>query len=469
MRTLLILCGLFLTSTNLAANAVFKVSSVPFPAIKKNNYVSDPNHLLKDNTVQYVNKQLKALEQLTTDQVVVVILPSIGDEVAKDFARDLLVRFGIGQQDKGNGLVVLLVLDKQSIDFKAGYGLQGVLTDVICQRIETNYMSHRFKEGNYDQGIINGVHAVIQTLTSTEFRTQIGQEKEVHNANMTSVEIGKILIVTMAIPYGIFIFILFFIKRNKGSFIEKFSRVNRNKQKKITLTIPTWKWLFIYVVIPFSFLAFMYNYAGLYYLGILFVGMYAIILLALIDRKDRCVIEYKISFEKGDYYTQYNNHLKYFDDWGLASIFFPVPFLYTDWNNKQRLQAIRKHDRGCDLCGSQMILLDESSEDHYLKATQILEEQIKSVNYDVWKCTSCYAHQALAYYTKTSQYSACPHCGTKAYYLVSDIVKVTATYDHAGEGEKSYCCLYCKREQLEPYVIAQYALSSRNVSGGGLS
>lgn len=286
---------------------------------------------------------------------------------------------------------------------------------------------------------------------------------------MSVVDIGRTIMWVIAISYGIFIFIVFFVKRNKGSFAEHYPHVNKNKQKKVTLSIPIWIWLCFYFFFPLAFAMYMYQYEGPYYLWILAGGIYILILMSLIERKLRCTKAYKSSFTKGDYYTQYNSHVKYFDGWGLASIFFPIPFLFTDWKNKQRLRAIRKHERNCTQCQMPMMLLDEKSDDQYLKDHQRLEEQIKSVDYDVWVCSSCQAYQALAYYTKGSKYSACSNCGTKAYYMKSDEVKVSATYDHAGSGEKHYQCMYCKREQTDTYTIPRLTRSSSSSSGGSSS
>lgn len=469
MRNFLIVSSLFLTFLCAKGQTVYTVNTVPHPKVSRNSYVSDPQKVLSASTVHQINTELTALEALTTDQVAVVVVPSIGDEVPKDFAVDLFARLGIGQQEKDNGLLIFMVMDQRRVEFETGYGLEAVLPDVVCKRIQMNYMVPRFKEKNYDQGLRDGVTAVVQTLTSPEFRQQISEEEDEEEEHMSVVDIGRTIVWVMSILYGMFIFIVFFVKRNQGSFAERYPHVNKNKQKKVVLTIPTWVWLCLYFFFPLFFAVYMYQYEGPYYLWILAGGVYVLILISLVERKSRCTKAYKASFTKGDYYAQYNSHVKYFDGWGLAAIFFPIPFLFTDWKNKQRLQAIRKHERQCTQCQTPMVLLDEKSDDQHLKDHQILEEQIKSVDYDVWACPSCHAYQALAYYTKGSKYSACSHCGTKAYYMKSDEVKVAATYDHAGSGEKHYQCMYCKREQTDTYTIPRLTRSSSSSSGGGSS
>jgi len=468
MRNFLIFSSLFLTFFVAQAKGIYTVSSVPNPMKVKHRYVSDPQHILQDATVDHINTELAALEKITGDQIAVVVLPSIGDEVPKDFAIDLFARFKIGQEYKDNGLLILLVIDQKRVEFETGYGLEGVLPDVVCKRIERDYMLPQFKAGQYDQGLLLGLTVVLKNLSSSEYRQQFSAEVE-ERKSISWVDFGRTLALSIAIPYFLFITIVFFVKRSRGSFAEIYPTMNRNKQKKVTLVIPTVMWLLLYVLIPLLFYGFMYYFRGPYYLLILFMGIYAMVLGSLVERKKRCVQAYKTSFVAGDYYSQYNNHFKYFDGWGIAAVFFPVPFLFTDWKNKQRLQVIRKHDRNCEQCNAPMVLLDEKSDDALLKENQLLEEQIKSVDYDVWLCKACHAHKALAYYTKDSKYSACSNCGTKAYYMKSDIVKVAATYEHAGEGEKSYQCMYCKKEQVDIYAIAQLTSSSTGGSSGSSS
>ena len=47
---------------------------------------------------------------------------------------------------------------------EVGYGLEGTLTDVASSRIIRNVMTPLFKAGNYDQGVLDGVRAVIAEL-----------------------------------------------------------------------------------------------------------------------------------------------------------------------------------------------------------------------------------------------------------------------------------------------------------------
>lgn len=110
---------------------------------------------------------LFSLQEANTSEVAVVALQSIGDDDIDDFATELFTRWGIGKQND-NGLLVLLILDQRRITFRTGYGIEGILPDAICKRIQTQYVIPQFKQGDYDKGILDGMNVITRILTTPE-------------------------------------------------------------------------------------------------------------------------------------------------------------------------------------------------------------------------------------------------------------------------------------------------------------
>lgn len=52
---------------------------------------------------------------------------------------------------------------QRSVVFETGYGLEGVLPDAICYRMQQRYMLPDFKAGDYSAGMQKGVEAVKTT------------------------------------------------------------------------------------------------------------------------------------------------------------------------------------------------------------------------------------------------------------------------------------------------------------------
>lgn len=130
-------------------------------------FVSNPDGILSAETVNTLDQMLFSLQEANTSEVAVGALQSIGDNDIDDFATDLFTRWGIGKQND-NGLLVLLVLDQRRITFRTGYGIEGILPDAICKRIQTQYVIPQFKQGDYDKGILDGMNVITRLLTTPE-------------------------------------------------------------------------------------------------------------------------------------------------------------------------------------------------------------------------------------------------------------------------------------------------------------
>ena len=106
----------------------YTIQTVPKPKnAYENGFVSNPDGILKNQTVQEINIYLDSLEKKTGAEVAIVVVGSIGSEEIKPFATDLLKLWGIGKAKKDNGLLVLFVLDQKKVTFETGYGLEGAL------------------------------------------------------------------------------------------------------------------------------------------------------------------------------------------------------------------------------------------------------------------------------------------------------------------------------------------------------
>lgn len=65
---------------------------------------------------------------------------------------------------KNNGLLILFVADQRKVRFTVGYGLEGTMTDAMSKRIQMQRMVPRFKAGDWDGGMVDGVRAAAQVL-----------------------------------------------------------------------------------------------------------------------------------------------------------------------------------------------------------------------------------------------------------------------------------------------------------------
>ncbi len=126
--------------------------------------VVDNAEILQPATRSRLTMALRAHEQRTTDQVVVLTVPTIGDESVEEYSAKVFETWKLGVKGKDNGVLIVIVPQDRKMRIEVGYGLEGTLTDVASSRIIRNLMTPQFKTGNYDQGVEDGTRAVIAQL-----------------------------------------------------------------------------------------------------------------------------------------------------------------------------------------------------------------------------------------------------------------------------------------------------------------
>lgn len=124
----------------------------------------DGARLLSPAKEQEITAKLEALERDTTDQVVVVTVRSLQGHEIEDYGYQLGRAWGIGREDKDNGVLLLIAPDEKKVRIEVGYGLEPVLTDAMSALIIQNAILPSFRQGYYERGITQGVDAIDDQL-----------------------------------------------------------------------------------------------------------------------------------------------------------------------------------------------------------------------------------------------------------------------------------------------------------------
>jgi uncharacterized protein len=131
-------------------------------------FVTNPDGILSPATEGEIDRLCGDLRQRGLAEVVVLVLERVEDNSLDGFAHNVLNRWGVGQRGKDNGLAISVVRSQRDIQFETGYGLEGVLPDALCKRIQTVYMTEPLRAGDFDTGVMAGVKAVYNVLTDNE-------------------------------------------------------------------------------------------------------------------------------------------------------------------------------------------------------------------------------------------------------------------------------------------------------------
>src|SRR6266851_4374770 len=107
--------------------------------------VVDDAGILTRSTRAALTDMLAQRERATGNQVVIVTLKDLQGYTIEDFGYQLGRKWGIGQKEKSNGVLLIVAPKEHKVRIEVGYGLEGTLTDAISRTIIDNYILPSFK------------------------------------------------------------------------------------------------------------------------------------------------------------------------------------------------------------------------------------------------------------------------------------------------------------------------------------
>jgi uncharacterized protein len=132
---------------------------------KVDRYVTDRAGLLAETENQQLAELLDQYARDTGNQLLVVTVPSLENRETAEFTEALFKLNQPGQKGKDNGVILLVAKAEHKIRIEVGYGLEGVLPDGKAGTIIREVISPYFKAGDYYNGIVAGVSAMITAIT----------------------------------------------------------------------------------------------------------------------------------------------------------------------------------------------------------------------------------------------------------------------------------------------------------------
>ncbi|KAA6341439.1 hypothetical protein EZS27_010749 [termite gut metagenome] len=391
----------------------YTIKAVPNPKIlDAANFVSNPDGILDTYTLSQVNEILQTLEADTKAEVAVVLLNSIGNNDIEDFAVKLFEEWGIGKENVDNGLLILFVLDKRAVRFEVGYGLEGVLPDAICKRIQMQTMIPEFKNGDYGAGIVAGVERIVSI---------------VHNNSSNEVvldprgqSIGIVWQAVLAICLLVMLISLLWIHNMVGK-IKNDAKLPTNRVRYYSLKTKgkTVNYSTVAIVVAGSLLVLLFSHA-----------IYMLYL-----------------------------------------IIIPLAIIPANLYVKVQMRKLRKQPIRCNGCESMMRILPENEDNKFLNPSQDFEERIQSVDYDVFLCDNCGNKTVFEYDNKSSNYAKCPKCSAKAFTKKASYMVQAPTHISAGLERVVYHCRFCGYEKNYDMNLPRLQHTAggigKNFSGGG--
>ena len=194
-----------------AQAAEYTPTTLPNPkAQDHSNYVANPNHIIASEEVLFLNRLARQLEDSTQVELCVVAVNIIGEMDAFDFCYELFQRWGIGKEGKNTGVLLFLAVESRDIRILTGGGIEGILTDALCNEIIQQTMMTPLRNADYSDAMALGALRIYELCTDgdapQELRQMTSATNRYHYATDNTKKEHSILEWIIAI--GIFVVIL---------------------------------------------------------------------------------------------------------------------------------------------------------------------------------------------------------------------------------------------------------------------
>lgn len=165
--------------------------------------VNDFGNFLAPFQKDALEQKLRAYNDSTSSAIVIITVPDLQGYDIAQLSLKYLRDWGVGVQGKNNGVVILVSKAERKARIETGYGMEGVLPDILCEQIINERMIPFFKNNDYYGGLNNTVDAIIQAAA--------GEYKADPNAQKSGGSLlGKI------IPLAVIFIIILFLFSGRG-------------------------------------------------------------------------------------------------------------------------------------------------------------------------------------------------------------------------------------------------------------
>ncbi|WP_412067741.1 TPM domain-containing protein [Rubrivirga sp. IMCC43871] len=126
--------------------------------------VVDLAEVLSPSTEAAITARLAAHEDSTSNQIAVLTIPSLEGAILEEYATDVFRTWGLGQADRDNGVLLLVAVGDRELRIEVGYGLEGALTDATAGSIIRNEITPRFRDSDFDAGVLAGAESIVKAV-----------------------------------------------------------------------------------------------------------------------------------------------------------------------------------------------------------------------------------------------------------------------------------------------------------------
>ena len=152
---------------------------LPIPPVAR---VTDTTGTLSADQKQALESKLADIEQRKGSQVAVLIVPTTQPEEIEQFSYRVADAWKLGRKGVDDGVLLTVAKNDHHVRIEVGRGLEGAIPDAISARIIREYLTPKFRSGDYFGGINDAVDALSKLIDGEPLPPPLEKEKAVHKS-----------------------------------------------------------------------------------------------------------------------------------------------------------------------------------------------------------------------------------------------------------------------------------------------
>jgi len=442
--------------------AQYTVDNVVSPKQKGQDYfVSNPDGILSPGTVAELDGLSTQIEAATKCEYAIVLLNDYVGDSDFEFALKLFNNWGIGKKESNNGLLLFIAKDRREYRFITGYGMESTLPDAYLKRIGEKYLVPNFRNGNYDQGVLEASQFIKTILMSPDSRAELErlmpEATPIWNFRSPIMRNSLLVLALFTICY---IWLNEVTRAIKGKLTRKSKYFPPLVSGCGCMGLLLFASVFICAFALNNFEV-VYQWKNLPY----FIFIFGSITLAMKYNASRTQIVNSYRDEEN-----IQQALRKFRVWGLVPLFLSPLALFDLFGINKRIRRNELRLTPPDGSGRWLRMNKDDAatrESAYLDQGQLLEEKIGSRSYEIW-VDEASNETKLVPWDENVGYVDCPQCHYRTFETGLSRTIRSATYSSQGLEERFDKCKNCgHRVSHGEHTIPVKVRSSSSSSGGG--
>ena len=175
---------------------------------RTNHLVNDYSKILTESQRNTLEKRLVDFNDSTSNQILIVITPTIEGDDENAAAQRIGQAWGVGQKELANGVVILIKSKTEeenwgAVAISTGYGVEGALPDVFCKRIIDDHMHDALGNGDYYRALTNALD-IIEPVMAGEYSYEKYRQDE-RREGLIALGVFALFIILVIVVVGIYV------------------------------------------------------------------------------------------------------------------------------------------------------------------------------------------------------------------------------------------------------------------------